>query len=771
MVLEFTRVASGNVDGPKAGRRLGRTAQYAIGSAAVRRRQQLDSVPYQVGRLPPLREQSLDPLFWRPARIGVESAWHGHIPFAFWLVAETQPEVIVELGTHHGVSYSAFCEAVQRLGLPCQCFAIDTWKGDQHAGFYGEEVYANFSRFHERYRAFSSLLRMEFGAAAETFDNARIDLLHIDGEHSYEAVRRDFETWLPKLSDRGIVLFHDTNVRGRGFGVWRIWSELSRQWPSFEFLHCSGLGVLAVGRRAPEAVLELCGADGLVAARVRDRFSLIGERCEFEARLGVSEQASRNAVAAYDNLQLAYDKLQEESSSMLRHTQEQWRAQAESRAELEREATKSEQRARAQQAKCGDLERRAANAEGQIRTLAARCGELERHGADVEGRAEELAAKCAELERHTADAEARALTLRREREAILSSTSWRITGPLRSVVDIVRRTRWGQSRSIAGSSVPFISGVTTNEAELHIEVPGQPDALKPTMKDRAIDATKVKALSIQGEADSACLEDHIGDPASAGSPVQVSNGQASAELPDCDPSEATTSDSTGETGNIRVLFVSGEPDTPGHQYRVEDYAAAARQSGAQVSVFRLDELDPGAEIVNSCNVLFIWRTAWCDRVAALIANARSGRAKIVFDLDDLMFRPELADLGCVDGIRTQGFSPAGIANFYGLIRQTLTVVDAFSSSTVELSREAHRFIPISFLLPSGFREEFHHQARLAARRKRWVSSDSVVRLGYAGGTRTHQKDFGAIVEPIATILAEHPECRLVLFREPVSGRR
>ena len=190
----------------------------------------MDSVPYEISRVPPsLRDERLAPLFWRPARTGVESAWYGHVPFAFWLVAETRPTVIVELGTHYGVSYSAFCEAVQRISLPSRCFAVDTWKGDQHAGFYGADVYEDFFGFHERYRAFSSLLRMEFDAAAEMFGEASIDLLHIDGEHSYEAVQHDFATWLPKLSDRGVVLFHDTNVRGRGFGVWRLWSELSKQ--------------------------------------------------------------------------------------------------------------------------------------------------------------------------------------------------------------------------------------------------------------------------------------------------------------------------------------------------------------------------------------------------------------------------------------------------------------------------------------------------------------------------------------------------------------
>ena len=63
-----------------------------------------------------------------------------------------------------------------------------------------------------------------------------------------------FTSWQPKLSERAVVLMHDTNVREKDFGVWRFWEEISQQYPAFEFLHAYGLGVLAVGQHPPEHV-------------------------------------------------------------------------------------------------------------------------------------------------------------------------------------------------------------------------------------------------------------------------------------------------------------------------------------------------------------------------------------------------------------------------------------------------------------------------------------------------------------------------------------
>jgi hypothetical protein len=227
-----------------------------------------------------------DEYFWNPERLVHFEHWVGHIPIAFWLMKVLQPRCYVELGTHHGNLYCAMCQAVAALRFYSMGYAVDTWQGDIHMAF-EEGILEELRTYHDpRYGGFSKLLPMTFDQAAASFAAQNIDLLHIDGTHTYETVRHDFEIWLPKLSSRGVVLFHDTNVRRDDFGVWRLWNELTTRYPAFNFLHSYGLGVLGVGTEQPAPLRALFDmtSNPRAAARVRALFASRGDALVLQAR-------------------------------------------------------------------------------------------------------------------------------------------------------------------------------------------------------------------------------------------------------------------------------------------------------------------------------------------------------------------------------------------------------------------------------------------------------------------------------------------------------
>ncbi|MEZ5796719.1 MAG: glycosyltransferase [Paracoccaceae bacterium] len=222
------------------------------------------------------------------------ASWHAHVPFVHALIELMRPGLVVELGVHRGDSLLSMAEALRGQNQPGRVIGIDSWRGDDHAGHYdGTAVLQDLMERAAGFGPRVTLLRTTFDAAVAGFADGSIDLLHIDGLHTYDAVRADFDTWRPKLSARGVVMLHDIAVTDGDFGVHRLWAEIRGLGPAHGFGYGNGLGVLALGDEVPAEVCALLQA--LSAAPGADRmFAALGEAMEGRSlRRILSERLAR----------------------------------------------------------------------------------------------------------------------------------------------------------------------------------------------------------------------------------------------------------------------------------------------------------------------------------------------------------------------------------------------------------------------------------------------------------------------------------------------
>ena len=382
-----------------------------------------------VSTLLPLTTDVLDPLFWQPTRLGVDSSWLGHVPFGHWLVDKHRPNSIVELGTRSGVSFAAFCEAILRCRITASALACDTRCSDSDAEAIKEEV-ANLRQFlNQHYAAVSTLMHCTCDGLLELVPDESVDLLHINATREHKDVFQLFSDWTHKLSSRAIVLIHPTNMRDDAHEVWRFWTKTSADYPHFEFLHGGGLGMLIVGKAVEGAARELCTlGDDDAANVVRQRFSILGHHWAVLRNLDRKESTLR--------------KLRSENSKFNSEL-------AEPRVWAERAKTEITPLSLTLPDMDGDDSMRRfwipeasvdlAARDAQIITLTT---ERDTYAAQSTALLAEIArlTSCIDVTQTELDEFSQELTaLEHERATILSSTSWRVTAPLRHLAHKVCR--------------------------------------------------------------------------------------------------------------------------------------------------------------------------------------------------------------------------------------------------------------------------------------------------------------------------------------------
>jgi len=152
-----------------------------------------------------------------------------------WLVQQVRtlkPRTVLEIGTARGGTLFLWT----RLARPDAVIVSIDLPGGRFGGGYNPRrgsVYHHFPRSGQQLH----LLR-EDSHQDSTLDKTRalfggelIDFLFIDGDHTYEGVKKDWEMYSPLVRPGGLIAFHDIAGNYEDTQVKRLWDSVK---PAFE---------------------------------------------------------------------------------------------------------------------------------------------------------------------------------------------------------------------------------------------------------------------------------------------------------------------------------------------------------------------------------------------------------------------------------------------------------------------------------------------------------------------------------------------------------
>lgn len=215
--------------------------------------------------------------------------------------------------------------------------------------------------------------------------------------------------------------------------------------------------------------------------------------------------------------------------------------------------------------------------------------------------------------------------------------------------------------------------------------------------------------------------------------------------------------SSVSAAGLSVLYVTDRQDAP-FRYRCLHPCLRLRVAGVRADLMHIrDERLP--DVASRYGVVVLFRLPWSSSVERLVATARAGGAKLVFDVDDLVFEPRgLADMPFMAGV-----SPIVRKQYErtaARLEQTLEASDCFLGSTPALARAAERRGKPAFVHPNLIHPLLlRASARIHRRRERMQQTPMIA---YMSGSLTHNEDLAMIAPVLERILRERRDALLTI---------
>ena len=222
----------------------------------------------------------------RPKYVVGKTAWLEHAPFAFYLTSILEPKVFVEVGTDTGESYFTFCQAVDELGLDCQCYGIACEREAEEinresngaldpADFQGLQDYNQ-----SNYADYSQLIHSPWKDGLDRLSDGSVDVLHVNGLANFLKILRSFAILKSKLSPAGVIVLSGLGDCDIGAEIWQRFAVLKSKYPHFYFPQGHGLLILGLGAQQKDVMRPWFNASSQEGAKIQTLFARLGHLCQ-----------------------------------------------------------------------------------------------------------------------------------------------------------------------------------------------------------------------------------------------------------------------------------------------------------------------------------------------------------------------------------------------------------------------------------------------------------------------------------------------------------
>lgn len=204
----------------------------------------------------------------------------------------------------------------------------------------------------------------------------------------------------------------------------------------------------------------------------------------------------------------------------------------------------------------------------------------------------------------------------------------------------------------------------------------------------------------------------------------------------------------------KVSFLTSYKDENSQRFRVYNLVQELNNVGVDCAIIKEDFTGSLQGVLDS-DLLITFRVAASANVRRIIGAFKGAAIPTVFDVDDLVFEPESADL--LHGLATLGETDrlnavAGLER----LRETLLLCDYGTCTTRALASRFERLGKSCSVIPNTINDL---QLGLAQeiKKSKPASVGSKVKIGYFSGTRTHEKDFMEASDALYEVLVNNTE--------------